>query len=137
MLTYPQMLPVVPPGLQVPDGMLLYDSEQDGWFPYIFQVGLHPLAHNHELFSLGHILVYIQDTLVDSLKQLEEFEASLEVPFGPDESVSNLWYLTFLQVFTFLFKGIFKIDHGDLIFIRDMYDPDPEHNIMGRWINDW
>jgi hypothetical protein len=45
------------------------------------------------------------------------------------------WHLTFLQAFTFLFRGIFKIDHGDLTFIRDMYDPDPEHDIMGGWIN--
>jgi hypothetical protein len=48
------------------------------------------LAHDRDLFPSGRILVYIQDTLVDGLKQLEEFEASLEVPLGPDESVSNL-----------------------------------------------
>jgi hypothetical protein len=48
------------------------------------------LAHDRDLFPSGRILVYIQDTSVDGLKQLEEFEASLEVPLGPDESVSNL-----------------------------------------------
>ena len=90
MPTYPRMLPVAPPGLQVPDGVLLYDPERDGRFPYIFQVGSHPLAHDRDLFPSGRILVYIQDTSVDGLKQLEEFEASLEVPLGPDESVSNL-----------------------------------------------
>jgi hypothetical protein len=90
MPTYPQMLPVAPPELQVPDGVLLYDPERDGWFPYVFQVHSHPLAHDRELFPSGRILVYIQDTSVDGLKRLEEFEASLEVPLGPDESISNL-----------------------------------------------
>ena len=46
-------------------------------------------------------------------------------------------YLNYLQAFTFLLKGIFKINHGDLVYIRDMHDPDPEHDIDGAWINDW
>jgi hypothetical protein len=87
--TYLCMLPEVPPELQVPDGVLLYDLEQDGQFPYIFKVSSHPLAHNHEQFPDRCILVYIQDTLVDSLKLLEEFEVSLEAPLGLDESVLN------------------------------------------------
>ena len=89
MLTYPRMLPEAPLELQVPDGVLLYDPERDRRFPYIFKVGSHLLAHDRELFPEGHILVYIQDTSVDGLKRLEEFEASLEVPLGTDESISN------------------------------------------------
>jgi hypothetical protein len=84
------MLPVVPPELEVPGGMLLYNMNQDGQFPYIFQVESHPLSHNHDPLSPGRILVYIQDTSIEGLKALEAFEASLEVPLGPDESVSNL-----------------------------------------------
>jgi hypothetical protein len=84
------MLPVAPPELEVPGGVLLYDMNRDGRFPYIFQVESHLLAHDRDLLSPGRILVYIQDTSVEGLKALEAFEASLEVPLGPDESVSNL-----------------------------------------------
>jgi hypothetical protein len=45
--------------------------------------------------------------------------------------------LTCLQAFTSLLKGIFEVNHGDLIFIRDLYDPELEHDIMGAWVNDW
>ncbi|KAF8237338.1 hypothetical protein L208DRAFT_1248145, partial [Tricholoma matsutake] len=65
----------------------------DSRFPYIFQVDSHPLVHDHDPLSPGCILIYIQDTLVEGLKALETFEASLEVPLGPDESVLNLWVL--------------------------------------------
>jgi hypothetical protein len=84
------MLPVAPPELEVPGSMLLYDANRDGRFPYIFQVDSHPLAHDRDPLSPGRILVYIQDTSAEGLEALEAFEASLEVPLGPDDSVSNL-----------------------------------------------
>ncbi|KAF8238223.1 hypothetical protein L208DRAFT_1243319 [Tricholoma matsutake] len=117
------MLPIVPSELEVPGGMLLYDVNRDGQFPYIFQVDSHPLVHDRDPLSPGHILIYIQDTLVEGLKALETFEASLEVPLGPDKSASNL--------------GIFEIDHDNLVFIRDMHDLDPENNVLGGWISNW
>jgi hypothetical protein len=124
------MLPAVPPELQVPDGMLLYNPNRDGRFPYIFQVDSHLLAHDRDLFPSGRILRYIQDTSVEGLKALGEFEASLEVLLGMNESVSNLGVCMLFNVLTsiynyFLFQGIFEIDHGDLVFIRDMHDLDP------------
>ncbi|KAF8220140.1 hypothetical protein L208DRAFT_1542742 [Tricholoma matsutake] len=84
------MLPIAPSELEVLGGMLLYDVNQDSRFPYIFQVNSHPLVHDRDPLSPGHILVYIQDMSVEGLKALETFEASLEVPLGPDESVLNL-----------------------------------------------
>ncbi|KAF8220257.1 hypothetical protein L208DRAFT_1334913, partial [Tricholoma matsutake] len=92
-------------------------------FPYIFQIDSHPLVHDRDPLSPGCILVYIQDTLVKGLEALEAFKASLEVPLGPNDSVSNL--------------GIFEIDHDDLIFIRNMQDPNPEKDVLGGWVSDW
>jgi hypothetical protein len=136
------MLPVAPPELQVPDSVLLYDPNRDGQFPYIFQVNLHPLAHDRDSFPSGRILVYIQDMSVEGLKALGEFEASLEVPLGTNESVSNLGACMLFNILTsvynyFFLQGIFEIDHGDLVFIRDMHDPDPENDILGGWVSDW
>lgn len=93
----------------MPDGVLLYDVNRDGRFPYIFQVNSHPLAHDRDPLSPGRILVYIQDTSVEGLEALEAFEASLEVPLGPNDSVSNLGalcVLTFLQSFTVISRYI-------------------------------
>ncbi|KAF8237552.1 hypothetical protein L208DRAFT_1246992 [Tricholoma matsutake] len=84
------MLQIAPLELVVPDSVLLYNVNWDGQFPYIFQVDSHPLVHDHNLLSPGRILMYIQDTSVEGLEALEAFEASLEVPLGPNDSVSNL-----------------------------------------------
>ncbi|KAF8225513.1 hypothetical protein L208DRAFT_1305952, partial [Tricholoma matsutake] len=92
-------------------------------FPYIFQVDSHLLVHNRNPLSPRRILMYIQDTSVEGLEALEAFKASLEVPLGPNNSVSNL--------------GIFEIDHDDLIFIRDMQDPNPEKDVLGGWVSNW
>jgi hypothetical protein len=76
------------------------------------------------------------------LKALGEFEASLEVPLGMNESVSNLSVCMLFNILTsvynyFFLQGIFKIDHGNLVFIRDMHDLDPENDILGGWVSDW
>ncbi|KAF8226626.1 hypothetical protein L208DRAFT_1499083 [Tricholoma matsutake] len=121
MSIHPRMLQMAPPELVVPDGVLLYNMNWDGRFPYIFQVNSHLLVHDCD--SPRRILVYIQDTSVEGLEALEAFEASLEVPLGLNDSVSNL--------------GIFEIDHDDLVFIRDMQDPNPEKDVLGGWVSDW
>jgi hypothetical protein len=134
------MLPVAPPELEVPGSLLLYDVNRDSRFPYIFQVDSHLLAHDRNLLLPRCILVYIQDRSAEGLEALEAFEASLEVLLGPDDSVSNLgawmcsnFFCSRLQ----WFEGIFEIDHDNLVFIRDMQDPDPENDVLGGWVSDW
>jgi hypothetical protein len=106
------MLPIAPPELVVPDGVLLYDVNRDGRFPYIFQVDSHPLAHDRDPLSPGRILVYIQDTSVEGLEALEAFEASLEVPLGPNDSVTDLgacMHFNFLAIIYSDFKVYLKL----------------------------
>jgi hypothetical protein len=89
MADQPRMLKDAPIEFLVPGGTLLYDGGRDGRFPYIFQVDSHPLVHDRDPLSTGRILVCIQDTSPEAMQKLKEFEDSLEVPLGPNDSMAG------------------------------------------------
>jgi hypothetical protein len=76
------------PALVVAEGTLIFDSNRDGRFPYLFEVQAHPLVH--DLNAVKKIIVYIQDTSPEALKRQFSFEENLYIPLGPDKTMSDL-----------------------------------------------
>ena len=79
------------PDLVVKDGILLFHPQRDSRFPYLYRVQSHPLVDEMlDKTAIKNILVYIQDTEPSALKHLLDFENTLFVPLGPDESMHGL-----------------------------------------------
>ena len=79
------------PALVVKDGNLLFHQQRDCRFPYLYQVSSHPMVDEMiDKTVIKTILVYIQDTEPAALKRLLDFENTLFVPLGPNESMLGL-----------------------------------------------
>ena len=79
------------PELVVRQGKLLFHPQRDSRFPYLYQVPSHPLVDEMiDKTVIKNILVYIQDTKPAALKRLLDFENTLFVPLGPNDSMHDL-----------------------------------------------
>ena len=63
-------------------GELLYSSQRDACFPYLYKVSTHMLIHKPEFLTT--ILVHIVDTSVDACIECAKFTNTLLVPLGPN-----------------------------------------------------
>lgn len=89
------------PELVVAGGTLMFHPERDRRFPYLYVVPRHSHVDrmkNKE--AVTQIVVYIQDTDADTLKSTYEFEETLHVPLGPNESITHLgkWNRIYLHI---------------------------------------
>ena len=63
-------------------GTLLYNTERDAHFPYIYKVDTHALVHSTEYIKT--ILIHIVDTSINARMTRATFAQTLSVPLGPD-----------------------------------------------------
>jgi hypothetical protein len=119
----------------VPGGTLIYDAVRDSRFPYIHQVKSHPLVHDPDILANGRIFVFIQDTSPQAMEKLKEFEDSLEVPLGPDENMEGQGEPNSRPSSNRIKSclGMFELLPNDVLFSRDMHDPDPEKDVVQGW----
>jgi len=71
------------PRFRIPDGELLYHSERDARFPYIYRVPTHALVHSPEHVRI--ILIHVVDTSVEARIRRGQFAKTLSVPLGPNK----------------------------------------------------
>jgi hypothetical protein len=79
--------------------------------------------------------VFIQDTLPQAMEKLKEFEDSLEVPLGPDKNMEGQGEPNSRPSSNRIksYLGMFELLPNDVLFSRDMHDPDPEKDIVQGW----
>ena len=88
----------------VPGGELLYSSQRDVCFPYLYKVSTHTLVHKLEFLTT--ILVHIVDTSVDAHIEHAKFANTLLVPLGPHilmKKYSNCFFLDKIQLLTIFY----------------------------------
>jgi hypothetical protein len=87
----PKMLQVPPDERYiVPNGRLLFHPNRDGRHPYLYAVETHPLDQRTEATLKGRAIVFIQDTSPEGLQNIQDFEDTLCIPLGPDNTIPDL-----------------------------------------------
>ena len=88
----------------VPGGELLYSSQRDARFPYLYKVSTHTLVHKPEFLTT--ILVHVVDTSVDARIERAKFANTLSVPLGPNifmKKYGNCFFLDKIQLLTIFY----------------------------------
>jgi len=66
----------------IPGGILLYHSQRDARFSYIYKISTHALLPSLDHFKT--ILIHVVDTSMDARISHAQFEETLSVPLGPN-----------------------------------------------------
>lgn len=120
--------------LTVPEGELLFSSNRDGRFPYLYEVKSHPKVRNTNIIK--RIIVYVQDTSKEALEALWDFEEMLRVPLGPDAAMGDLgrWlkHAPFLY-YSLVTPGLFDMEDGMVVFARALGCQEAEKDVIVAW----